>query len=132
MSTQKDVGMDIQTGRIPSNNPKVRGRNPSYSNNSSRNSSMVSSGRSTPYYERMDTNTDINPVSNESTKEQPVLSYETEQEMAIRVSMAANQQAPTKLHNINNEVTPTHTQHEDDMINIQLPYNPNAPIKPQL
>ena len=37
-----------------------------------------------------------------------------------------------KLHNINNEVTPTHTQHEDDMINIQLPYNPNALIKPQL
>ena len=124
--------MDIQTGRIPSNNPEVRGRNPSHSNNSSRNSSMVSSGRSTPYHERMDTDMDIDPVSNKSTKEQPVLSYETEQEMAIRVSMAANQQAPTKLHNINNEVTPTHTQHEDDMINIQLPYNPNAPIKPQL
>ena len=108
MSTQKDVEMDIQMGRTPSRNPEVQGRNPSHSNNSSRNSSMVSSGRSIPYHERMDTDMDINPVSNESTNKQPVLSYETEQEMAISVSMAANQQAPTRLHNINNEVTPTH------------------------
>ena len=93
---------------------------------------MVSSGRSTPYHERMDTDMDIDPVSNKSTKEQPVLSYETEQEMAIRVSMAANQQAPTRLHNVNNEATPTHAQHEDDVINIQLPYDPNAPTEPQL
>ena len=93
---------------------------------------MVSSGRSTPYHERMDTDMDIDPVSNKSTKEQPVLSYETEQEMAIRVSMAANQQAPTRLHNVNNEATPTHARHEDDVINIQLPYDPNAPTEPQL
>ena len=132
MSTQKDVGMDIQTGRVPSNNPEVRGRNPSRSNNSSRNSSMVSSGRSTPYHERMDTDMDIDPVSNESTEEQPVLSYETEQERAIRVSMVANQQTTTRLHNVNNEATPTHARHEDDVINIQLPYNPNAPTEPQL
>ena len=52
---------------------------------------MVSSGRSTPYHDRMDTDMDIDPVSNESINEQPVLSYETEQEKAIRVSMAANQ-----------------------------------------
>ena len=90
---------------------------------------MVSSGRSTPYHERMDTDMDIDPVSNKSTKEQPVLSYETEQERAIRVSMVANQQTTTRLHNVNNEATPTHAQHEDDMINIQLPYDPNAPTK---
>ena len=132
MSTQKDVEMDIQMGRTPSRNPEVRGRNPLHSNNSSRNSSMVSSGRSTPYHERMDTDIDIDPVSNESTEEQLKLSYETEQEMAIRVSMAANKQAPIRLHNVNNKATPTHAQHEDGMINIQLSYNPNAPTEPQL
>ena len=132
MSTQKDVGMDIQTGRVPSNKPEVRGRNPSTSNNSSRDSSMVSSGRSTPYHKRMNIDMDIDPVSNESINEQPVLPYETEQEKAIRVSMAANQQAPMRLHNVNNEATPTHARHEDDVINIQLLYDPNTPTKPQL
>ena len=52
--------------------------------------------------------------------------------MAIRVSMVASKQAPMRLHNINNEATPTHAQHEDDIINIQLPYDPNAPTEPQL
>ena len=108
MSTETDVGMDIQTGRVPSNNPEVQGRNPSPSNNSSRDSSMVSSGRSIPYHDRMDTNMDIVPASNESNNEQLELSYETEQENAIRVSMAANQQVPMRLHNVNNEATPTH------------------------
>jgi len=93
---------------------------------------MVSSGRSTPYHERMNINMNIDPVSNKSINEQPVLSYETEQERAIRVSMAANQQTPTRLHNIDNEVTPTHAQHKDDMINIQLPYDPNTLTEPQL
>ena len=105
MSTEMDVGMNIQTGRVPSNNPEVQGRNPSPSNNSSRDSSMVSSGRSTPYHDRMDTDMDIVPDSNESINKWLKLPYETEQENAIRVSMAANQQAPTKLHNVNNKAT---------------------------
>ena len=93
---------------------------------------MVSSGRSIPYHDRMDTNMDIVPASNESNNEQLELSYETEQENAIRVSMAANQQVPMRLHNVNNEATPTHAWYEDDIINIQLPYDPNAPTEPQL
>ena len=75
---------------------------------------------------------DIDPISNESINEQPVLSYETEQEKTIRISMVTNQQTPMRLHNVNNEATPTYARHEDDMINIQLPYDPNAPTKPQL
>ena len=46
--------------------------------------------------------------------------------------MATNQQVPTRLHNVNNETTTTHARHEDDIINIQLPYNPNAPMEPEL
>ena len=93
---------------------------------------MVSSRQSTPYHDRMDTNVDIVPVNIESNNEQLELSYETKQENTIRVSMATNQQVPTRLHNANNEATPTHARHEDDVINIQLLYDPNAPIEPKL
>jgi len=32
----------------------------------------------------------------------------------------------------NNEATPSHVPHEDDIINIQLPYDPQAPTEPKL
>ena len=75
---------------------------------------------------------DIVPVNIESNNEWLELSYETEQENVIRVSMATNQQVPTRLHNANNEATPTHARHKDDVINIQLPYDPNTPMEPEL
>ena len=78
----------------------------------------------------MNIDMDIDPVSNESINKQPILSYDTEQEKAIRVSMAANQQAPMRLYNVDNEATPTHAQHKDDVINIQLLYDPNTPTEP--
>jgi len=58
---------------------------------SSRESSLASSGRATPYHEKMDM--DVVPEIEESNTESHELSYKTEQERAIRVSMAANQQA---------------------------------------
>ena len=33
---------------------------------------------------------------------------------------------------VNNEATPSHVQYEDDVINIQLPYNPQTPTEPEL
>ena len=91
MSTEKDVGMDIQSGRVPTNNSEVRGRNTLSSVNSSRDSSMAFSGRATPYHDRMDTDMDYVPTIEETNSERLELSYETEQEKAIRVGMAANQ-----------------------------------------
>ena len=44
MSTEKDIGIDIQSGYVPTNNSEVRGRNPLSSINSFRDSSMASSG----------------------------------------------------------------------------------------
>ena len=75
---------------------------------------------------------DIVPVDNESNNKWLELFYEAEQEKAIRVSMATNHQVPMRLHNVNNEATPTHAQHEDDVINIQILYNPNTPTEPEL
>jgi len=90
MSNKMDVGIDIQSGVSPTINSEERGRNPLPSANSSRESSLASSGHTTPYYERMDM--DVVSETEESNIESRELSYETEQERAIRVSMVANQQ----------------------------------------
>ena len=68
----------------------------------------------------------------EPSTERLELSYETEQEKVLRVGMVANQQETLRPTDVNNEATPSHVQHEDDVINIQLPYDPQAPTKPEL
>ena len=99
MSNRNNLGMDIQLGVSPTTNFEARGRNPSPSAKSSRDSSLASSGHSTPYHDRMEI--DIDPRTVESNTESLELSYENTQEKEIRVSMAANhktnQQAPTSL-----------------------------------
>ena len=134
MSNKMDVGMDIQSGVSPSINSEERGWNPLPTANLSRESSLASSGRVTPYHERIDM--DVVSEIEESNTESRELSYETEHERAIRVSMAANQQAnqqePMRPLGGNNEAKSTHVQHEDDDINIQIPYDLNAPTEPEL
>ena len=132
MSSGMNIGMDTQLGGIPINNFEVRERNSLSSTNSSRDPSMVSSGRSTPYHDRMDTDPVDFPSNGEVPNEHLELSYETEQEKALRSSKATNQQDTSRLQNTNNEATPLHVQHEEDVINIQLPYNPQAPTEPNL
>ena len=75
MSTTNDLGMDIQQGVPPAINSEVRGRNPSLSAYSSRESSLASSGCVTPYHDRMDI--DVDPRTNESNSESLELSYES-------------------------------------------------------
>ena len=132
MSTELNIGMDFQQGHAPANNSEVRGRNPLSSNISSREPSMVSSGRSTPYHDRMDIEEDNVPPSNHTTNQRPELSYETEQEKALRLGKATNLPDNTRPPATNNEATPAHVAHEEDVINIQLPYDPNAPTDPEL
>jgi len=88
MSNKIDVGMDIQSGVSPTINSEEWGRNLLSSAKSSRESSLASSGCVTSYHERMDMN--VVPETEESNIESRELSYKTEQERAIRVSMAAN------------------------------------------
>ena len=85
MSSTKDIGMDIPTEQVSSNESKVRGRKSVSPINLSRESLLASSGRSMPYHDRMNIDTDLSGM--ELT---PELSYETEQEKAIWISMAAN------------------------------------------
>ena len=124
------VGMDFQSGRAPDNYDEVRGRTLSSNGNVSRDISMSSTKSSVVYHERMTTSNlkdDDDPV--DST---PDLSYETEQEKAFRVSKAADQQDSTRTKDGNNEASSTHGTHEESVINIQLPYDPQAPTEPDL
>jgi len=79
---------------------------------------------------------DVVSGTEKSNIESRELSYETEQEKEIRVSMAANQQAnpqaPTRPPGGNNEETPSHGQHEENVFNVQLLYDINAPTEPEL
>ena len=98
MSSTNDIGIDIPMGQFPNNKSKMRGRNSFSPINLSKESSVASSGRLTPYHKRM--NVDIDLPSEES---QPEMSYKTEQEKAIQVSMVANQQETTRPTNVHNE-----------------------------
>jgi len=93
---------------------------------------MASSGRATPYHDRINTDMDYVPTVKETNSERLELSYETEHEKAIKVDMAANQQESTRPHDVNNEASPSQVPHEDDVINIQLPYDPQALTGPEL
>ena len=115
MSSANGIGMDIPTGQAPATEFKVRERSPVSSVNLSRDSSMASSGHSTPYYDRMDIDMDFNPFTEEPNLE---LSYEMEQEKALWVSMAANQQETMRPLNVHNEAPPTHAPHKKEAINI--------------
>jgi len=121
--------MDIQAGQRPVPDSAIRGRNLSPSVNLSRESSLASSGHSTPYHNRMDTNIDFSNSREVSNLE---LSYKTEQEKAQRVGIVANQQDNMRPLHVHNETPPTHSQHKEEVINIQLPYNSQAPTEPDL
>ena len=129
MSSANDIGIDIPTGRVSASELEVRRRNPASSVNLSRESLMASSRRLTSYHDRMDTNMDFNPTIEEPSLE---LSYETEQEKALWVSMAANHQETTRPSNVHNETPPTQAPYEEEVINIQLPYDLQAPTEPEL
>ena len=66
----------------------------------------------------MDTDPDDEPTIGENDNECLKLSYKTEQEKAMRISKVPIQQDNTRPPAINNEATPSHITHEDEVINI--------------
>ena len=132
MPSEMNIGMNLQSGQVLTNNSEVQGRNPLSSANASRDPFMVFSGQAIPYHNRMNTDPDIKTIIGENSKEHLNLSYETEQEKALRIGKVTINQDNTRPLAINNEANPTYGIHEDDAINIQLLYNPQAPTKPEL
>ena len=90
---------------------------------------MMFSGRAMPYYNRMGDAMDCDSIVGDIT---PELSYEMVQKKELCVSEAADQQEPMRPMGGNSEVTPIYTSSKKSIINIQLPYDPNAPTEPKL
>jgi len=80
----------------------------------------------------MDMDLDDAPVAGNMEKRSPELSYKTEQEKALRIGKAANTLNNTRSPDVSNEATPPNGLHEDSIINVQLPYDPQAPTEPEL
>ena len=121
--------MDSSTGQLSVFNFEIRGRSPTTNRNFSRDSSTMSSGWATPYYNRMDVNMDCDSMVEDYT---PELLYKTEQEKVLCVSKVADQQVPMRLTSGNNEAPLTHVSNEKSIINIQLSYNLNTSMEPNL
>ena len=90
---------------------------------------IASSGWAMPYCDRMDNRMDCESTSRDMSSE---LSHETEQEKALCTSKMADQQNPMRSTTGYNETSLTHANHEESIFNIQLPYDPNAPMEPDL
>jgi len=117
-----NMGMDFPTGPIPDNYDEVRDRNLSTNRSISRDVSMFSTKSSVVYHERMVLN-NLND-NNEPINLTPTLSYKTEQERALHFSKAAKQQEHMRTNDGNNEATMAYSTEDEDVINIQLQYDP--------
>ena len=144
-----DTGMDILKGRSPDNFDEVRGRTNSHNSSSSRDTSMSSTKSSVAYHERMEQNNGMD-VDDPPKDSSPELSYETTQEKVTRLGMATENQMnmrPTQVNLAPNScpqcgsgnhpnMTPPHGSTAQDkesaFINVPLPYDPNAPMDPEI
>ena len=149
MLFSNNMGMDILAGSAPVNGLEVRERNSSTNKNKSRDSSMFSTILSIAYHERMTNNgMDIDP---EPVNNSPDLSYEIEQERAICFSKVTellgnmrpqDRNIETATSNSKCVLNMNQSEHSpcgialqtdnNNVINIQLPYDPNSPTEPDL
>jgi len=80
----------------------------------------------------MDMDLDEAPVAGDANIGNPELSYKTEQDKALRLGKTADPENNTRPTGVNNEATPANGNHEDDIINVQPLYDPQAPTEPEL
>ena len=148
VNTFSNIEMDHSTGTNPVIINNARGRSPRIHKNQSRDSSMSYMVSSTIYHKRMKMNNGMD-IDSDSPVETPALSYEKERDKAICLSKTAEITNNTRLQNGNNEASTTLTNQgnhvsagncqaqppcveDDDVINIQLPYDPNSATEPDL
>jgi len=134
--------MDHSTGTNPVIINDVRGRSSHIHKNQSRDSSMSSTVSSTIYHEKMELNNDMD-IDSDPPVETPTLSYKDKRDKTIRLNKAAETTNNTRLQNRNNETSTTLTNQgnhisagnsqaqppcvdDNDIINIQLSYDPNG------
>ena len=117
-------------------------------NHLSRDSSMSSTVFSTIYHERMEMNNGID-IDSDQLIEFPMLSYEEERKKEFHLRKMAettNNTGPQDGNNKAFSIQANHGNHvpsdstriqtpcvdDDNIINIQLPYDPNGPTEPDL
>ena len=149
MFSTNTMEMDKSSETSPGNNVRVRERTSFIEINLSRDMSMSSTRSSVIYHERMSNNG--MDVDSNSPTDSSALSYKIEQEKLLRFRKAAETLNNTRLQNGNNEASPIQLEYvghaipnkpkpyttapsndDDNIINIQLPYNLNAPTEPEL
>jgi len=140
--------MDKSTETDPVNNFEPRGRSTSIERNISRDSSISSTCSSVAYHKRVTMNNgmdiDIDPLIDFSA-----LSYEKKQEKELHLRMVTETTTNTRPQGGTNEVSlcqvnhsnhmpndrtrsQTHGDDDNNAINIQLPYDPNTLMEPDL
>jgi len=140
--------MDKFTGTNPVINHETRGRFSHIEKNLSRDISISSTCSSIIYYERVAMNNGMD-VNSDPPVESSALSYEMEQEKALRLSKVTETTNNMRSQGGNNEASSIQANHgghvslvktysealcddNDNIINIQISYNPNAPTEPKL
>ena len=142
--------MDLPKGFVSVYSFEVRGRTLSTEKNHSRDSSMSSTVSSVVYHKRQTINNGMD-VDDEPTIESPALSYETKQENAIYLNKANENLGNMRPPYRNNETSSSKLEraghidqgkwqhqsaanmdNDNNVINIQLPYDLNVPTEPEL
>ena len=150
MSLPNNTGIDLFVGPYPDNYDEVRDRSLSTNEYISKDSSISSMKSSVTYHDKMEYNNAM-VINKEMVDISPVLSYETNQEKALHVSKVAKQQDNTRSKHNNLKASNSNPQcvlnkeqysistysltmqfEDNNVINIQLPYNSQVPTEPEL
>jgi len=140
--------MDKSTGVNPVNDVEIRGRSSCIEKNLSRDTSMSSTCSSVIYHKRVTMNNGMD-IDSDMPVEAPALSYKTEQEKQSHLSKVTGTSNNTRPQGVNNgassmqsdrvdHVSPNETcgeapcDNNDNVINIQIAYDPNMPTEPKL
>ena len=140
------MGIDISTEPVSVNDSEVRGRTSSTEKNYFRDTLMSSTQLSVIYHERIANNG--MDVDLESANNSPALSYKIKQEKILHFSKTTETLGNTRPQNGNNEAIHSNSEHvfnvnqskqlprdivshnnDNNIINIQLPYDLNSPTK---
>ena len=118
------------------NYDNIRGRTSSPSKAGSRSASMSSSILLEPYCEKMEHYNDLPDEDFRELVNSSQLFYNDNSKEGNQVSKATDQKPKERQQHALEELSALNTMPtqyvDDDIINIQLPYNPNRPTKPDL
>ena len=148
MNDISNIGMNKSTGTNLVNNFELRGRSTSIKRNISRDTSMSSTRSSVVYHKRVTMNNGMD-IDIDWPTDFPALSYEEEQEKETCLRQVTETTTNTRPQGGTNKTSSCQVNHgdcmpnnrtrsqtygddDDNVINIQLPYNPNVSTEPDL